>query len=577
MMKRLLIAALPALLLVLPGCDKNEALEAIPNSPQEILDDVRVPISRVPLFAELSDYNLLPNGVRTRADEETVALESLLNRKQTSEKTFAGVLYRQTPFLQNDDDVFASVADNDDMDASIAVRVRKYLVETVYPDAGKPIVQIATLVTEQRYADTHPDFSFLSRPNFTGAILYSNVDGELISIRHYVDGRIAEGKVLTAEEIEEDGDGVVYLTLFLKGIYTRDGDGGIPFPGPPGICIGDRYNWLNPSWCVDSFSGGRGSGTNNKNKYGTGGGGNGPAQTRDQSGENQATPQEPQCSLLLTSNMPDDVTILFSKAEVNVTSLSIDGGGSFAPDTRISVWPQFNNYMANLEFSHWTGFFEDAKTDQFIFTISKDVESTAYYETGMPCKDRSRGIMNPLVQMSVAASGEWDNYYGGTYGTTRVKTQDDGTSIPQEHGGLDLAAEPGTPVYAMRSGTVVHVVNDISGYERNSFGNEIWIESVLDANTKITMQYCHLQAGNPIGFNFLAGRVFQVGDTVYQGDIIGYTGRTGNAMYVKNPHLHLGALIYGIQKNPALYINGSIDTKTINSTKGNVDNIKCDK
>ena len=68
MMKRLLIAALPALLLVLPGCDKNEALEAIPNSPQEILDDVRVPISRVPLFAELSDYNLLPNGVRTRAD-----------------------------------------------------------------------------------------------------------------------------------------------------------------------------------------------------------------------------------------------------------------------------------------------------------------------------------------------------------------------------------------------------------------------------------------------------------------------------------------------------------------------------
>ena len=65
-------------------------------------------------------------------------------------------------------------------------------------------------------------------------------------------------------------------------------------------------------------------------------------------------------------------------------------------------------------------------------------------------------------------------------------------------------------------------------------------------------------------------------DVVFQGDLIGYTGRTGNAYDVPNEHLHLGVKVDGQWVNPDAFINGTIDTETINTTEGTIDNIICD-
>ena len=74
------------------------------------------------------------------------------------------------------------------------------------------------------------------------------------------------------------------------------------------------------------------------------------------------------------------------------------------------------------------------------------------------------------------------------------------------------------------------------------------------------------------------GQIFSIGDQVYRGDLIGYTGKTGNAWNddVPNKHLHLSVFVGGSTVDPVSYINGTIDPDTIQATRGEVSNIQCD-
>ena len=90
-----------------------------------------------------------------------------------------------------------------------------------------------------------------------------------------------------------------------------------------------------------------------------------------------------------------------------------------------------------------------------------------------------------------------------------------------------------------------------------------------------------MMSGTPIAINPRTGKAFAPGDTVYAGEIIGYTGRTGNAYNVHFPHLHLSVLNSSWQYiNPENFVNGKFqwenDSKTRISRRNLID-IKCDE
>lgn len=97
------------------------------------------------------------------------------------------------------------------------------------------------------------------------------------------------------------------------------------------------------------------------------------------------------------------------------------------------------------------------------------------------------------------------------------------------HNGVDLANVTGTPIYAARSGTVT-----VSTYE-SGYGN-----------------YCVINHGD--GFSSLYAHmthdVVSVGQTVSQGQLIGYMGSTGAST---GPHLHFGISYNGSWVNPRAY------------------------
>lgn len=102
------------------------------------------------------------------------------------------------------------------------------------------------------------------------------------------------------------------------------------------------------------------------------------------------------------------------------------------------------------------------------------------------------------------------------------------------HGGVDIGAPAGTPIYAAAEGTV-----RVSGWHDHpySYGNYV----VIDHGGGMSTVYGHMSS-----------RACSTGEYVEQGDVIGYVGNTG---YSFGNHLHFEVRVNGGRTNPMNYFS----------------------
>ncbi len=105
------------------------------------------------------------------------------------------------------------------------------------------------------------------------------------------------------------------------------------------------------------------------------------------------------------------------------------------------------------------------------------------------------------------------------------------TGVNKMHNGIDMACAQGTPIYATRAGTVT-----TASYQAGGAGYYVSINH-LDGFSSI---YMHM-----------TNYVVSAGQTVTQGQLIGYVGSTGIST---GPHLHFGISYAGSYVNPMAYI-----------------------
>lgn len=103
------------------------------------------------------------------------------------------------------------------------------------------------------------------------------------------------------------------------------------------------------------------------------------------------------------------------------------------------------------------------------------------------------------------------------------------------HGGIDIYAPIGTPIYAAADGTVVAKQKPA---QSGGAGNY----TMINHGKGLITEYMHQS-------KFAPG--LKVGMTVKKGDLIGYVGITGN---VTGPHLHFGVLVNGVRRDPLNYV-----------------------
>ena len=517
----------PLLLLLAVACGKESGPDS--GGPDAVRDN-RIPVSQVPLFGNLSSYNLLPGQSGTRTDGKSVALGSLIDQDNARDFDFDGIGFSQLAFLPDGEPVMAEWGESLEPDIGAATVIRKYYLETV--QEGVRCRYVATVVSDAQYAANHPDFDYLDMPGFSGVVLLSTPEGNVFRAETYRGGLVREASLLHKNEIAGK-EGLSYIKLYRQSAETRAG-------GEP--------DWsLETAVCLIGKVLHSGSGIS-------------------------LTPH-PQYTDNISTNLPDYV--------------DIEGAGTYTSGSWAAVGCLPRHSMLTLSLGRWTGDFSGKKQTYFPCKVTQDITSTAWFEDSGPCMDREKEVVNPLKQMSVAATGS-GSYVNGTFKALRGY-YDDGT--PRYHWGIDLYAKPGTPVYSMYSGSIVRTEsNHPDKYEEKSYGNVIVTENdVKGYGRKVYLQYSHLQYGTPVAVNPRTGKPFAKGDRVFAGDLIGYTGKTGNAFKdtdVPNKHLDLmaafevdastGKLKSTTLTDPAPFLNGTVDVAGLQRKKGKIEGIRCD-
>ena len=115
------------------------------------------------------------------------------------------------------------------------------------------------------------------------------------------------------------------------------------------------------------------------------------------------------------------------------------------------------------------------------------------------------------------------------------------------HRAIDLRAAVGTPVYAAEDGTVDWVQawygHSTSGDQ--SYGNLVRIRHADYNGGKLQTLYAHLQRVT-----------VKNGQAVREGEVIGYSGNTGNST---GPHLHFEVRLAGTRYNPLNWLDSDFD------------------
>lgn len=179
---------------------------------------------------------------------------------------------------------------------------------------------------------------------------------------------------------------------------------------------------------------------------------------------------------------------------------------------------------------------DDVDAGDLLDTIAEEAGA----EADAPA-EASGATVNPLWDMSTfqapaltcntaGGSGAW----GATYGNVR-------SGCTSSHGGWDIFARIGTPVRAVTDGTVTHQQQAGGG----GWGHYLLLDPA-DENSDLSFRYAHLT-------NIEIGNVGHSWD-VEAGEIIGYTGVTGNACEAA-PHLHFEVLDNGAGTDPDDYFD----------------------
>jgi len=111
------------------------------------------------------------------------------------------------------------------------------------------------------------------------------------------------------------------------------------------------------------------------------------------------------------------------------------------------------------------------------------------------------------------------------------------------HRAIDLRAAVGTPVYAAEDGTVdwVQAWNGHSTSGDQSYGNLVRIRHADYNGGKLQTLYAHLKESK-----------VKYGQAVKEGELIGYSGNTGNST---GPHLHFEVRLSGTRCNPLNWLD----------------------
>jgi len=141
-----------------------------------------------------------------------------------------GYVYTQVPFKSNEEGLYGLCAPTGakNMKDSVA-RIKCFYILLENYKKGERYEYLVTMIPAKQMETQGRDYDFLSKPNFTGLVIYSSLKGEYIREEIYKNGIVYNGKLWSAEENKntgktKDGNGGSIFTPNGDGTYSVDTD-----------------------------------------------------------------------------------------------------------------------------------------------------------------------------------------------------------------------------------------------------------------------------------------------------------------------------------------------------------------
>ena len=184
--------------------------------------------------------------------------------------------------------------------------------------------------------------------------------------------------------------------------------------------------------------------------------------------------------------------------------------------------------------------------------VSTLKSSKSYLEAAASSLESEKKQAEAEIQAELAKAKNYSGYFSGIFTwptTSSYITAGFGTYYPYgyaiNHTGTDIGVSIGSNVYSAASGTVVvakTITTDPNGAKYQGYGNYIIVDHGTGSDGKnMKTLYGHLSSVN-----------VSVGQNVAQGQVIGYSGNTGNST---GPHLHFEVRVNNVCVNPMSYFN----------------------
>lgn len=155
---------------------------------------------------------------------------------------------------------------------------------------------------------------------------------------------------------------------------------------------------------------------------------------------------------------------------------------------------------------------------------------------------------DPILDVSIAPTSLNGDPITGMFGCVRYSSDTICDTNRKYHYGIDIACDPGTQVFSMKGGLVIDMVSSIEpnsagdGTSRGDLGNFVTVRYTNSNGNNTDITYAHL--------NYVYATM---GSNISYGQIIGLSGKTGNATLVPNAHVHIKIVQNGTIVDPAGY------------------------